>query len=337
MVPINPEIIEQVLSHRGEISRIISREDLRWLLIVGPCSAWSAEAVLEYAKKLARLANDVRDALRIVMRVYIQKPRTKRGWRGPLSQPDPFSPPDIELGMIYCRKMMLEVLRLGLPVADEALHTHNVGGFGDLLAWMAIGARSTESTDHRDLASWVDWPVGMKNPTSGSIEIGVNSVVAAQHGHTFVFNGRQIVSSGNPYAHLVLRGGYKTGQNYHPKCLYEAAELMKKERIKHPAILIDASHDNASVDGNKHHRQQIHVVGELLDYLGDTAYSDLLPTFVGFMVESYLKPGAQKLEGRKRDEVDMGGLSVTDPCIGWEETDDLIHRVAETWQKIHKA
>lgn len=335
-IPVGREILEQVRRHRSEVSNIIAGQDNRWLFVVGPCSAWPNTAVVEYARRLEELSRRVSESMLLVMRVYVQKPRTKKGWTGPLNQPNPFASPDIEAGMRYCREMMREVLRLGLPIADEALFTHNAGGFAELLSWVAVGARSAQDQEHRIFASWFDCPVGMKNPTSGLINEGVNGVVAAQSQHTFVLDGCQVETSGNPYAHLVLRGGSVTGPNYHPRFIHEAMEAMTSNGVENPAIIIDASHDNAVVNGDKMARQQVHVIQELLGYLTDSAYGDIRSSVKGFMAESNLRPGAQKIDGRGSSEVELDGLSITDPCIGWQETADLVYQMDAAWHSIYK-
>ena len=182
-------------------------------------------------EKLKKLSDELKDSLKIVMRVYIQKPRTIRGWLGPVNQPDPYEPPDIAKGAAYCRDMMVQVIEMGLPIADEALFTHNARGFAELLSWMAIGARSVEDQEHRIFASAADCPVGMKNATSGSIEIAVNGIIAAQHPHHTTFEGHQIQTDGNPFAHLVLRGGFR-GSNYDPTHVRKAGALFEKQSEK---------------------------------------------------------------------------------------------------------
>src|SRR3990167_10472917 len=196
----------KIAEDRKEVKDILAGNDKRLLIIVGPCSAWPKEAVFEYAKRLAKVNEKVKKTLKLVMRVYIQKPRTTKGWTGPVNQPDVFSSPDIEAGIRYTRDMMVKVIEMGLPIADEALFTHNAKGFLELLSWVAIGARSAEDQEHRIFASSIDCPVGMKNPTHGSLKIGVNGVVAAQHPHVVVFDGYEVETDGNPYVHIVLRG-----------------------------------------------------------------------------------------------------------------------------------
>lgn len=324
--PLSEKAYENVARDKQEVKDILAGRDSRLLIMVGPCSAWPYDAVIEYAKRLKKLEPLVRDQLKIVMRLYIQKPRTTKGWTGPVNQPDPFSPPDIAEGIKYARKLMVEVLEMGLPISDEALFTHNAKGFIELLSWVAIGARSTEDQEHRIFASAIECPVGMKNPTSGSIEIGVNSIVAAQRGHTAVFDGAQVETHGNAYAHLVLRGGLDR-PNYHVEDIYKAKKFLELHKVTNPAIIIDASHDNCKIDGVKDPIQQINVAHEVLAAL--KLYPDLRKLVKGFMFESFLKSGAQKMETLTPQNVDLEGLSVTDPCLSWGQTEELLMEMKE--------
>jgi 3-deoxy-7-phosphoheptulonate synthase len=332
--PLSDMGYEQVAHDIQEVKNILSGRDGRILIIVGPCSAWPHDAVMEYASRLKKLNKKVSDKLKLVMRVYIQKPRTSKGWTGPVNQPDPFAPPNIEEGIRYSRSLMVKIIEMGLPIADEAVFTHNAKGFIELLSWVAIGARSTEDQEHRIFASAIECPVGMKNPTSGSIEIGVNSIIAAQHGHTAVFNGAQVETHGNPYAHLVLRGGLDH-PNYHVEDIYQARRFMEMHKISNPAIVIDASHDNCKIDGKKDPIQQINVAQEVMAAL--KLYPELGTLVKGFMFESFLKNGYQKLENLTTELVDRDGLSITDPCLSWEQTESLITEIASQVKSIRKA
>lgn len=318
---------------KKEVERILHGEDNRLLVIMGPCSAWPHDATLDYAKKLKALEEKVRDTMCIIMRVYIQKPRTTKGWTGPVNQPNPFKASDIEEGIRYSRKLMLEIIDLELPIADEALFTHNADGFLELLSWVAIGARSAEDQEHRIFASAISCPVGMKNPTSGSIEIGVNSVIAAQHPHTAVFNGYQVETLGNPYAHLVLRGG-SDKPNYDLGSLRNARDLLLAKKVKNPAIIVDVSHENSRIEGIKNPERQVLIAKELIHTL--QSYEDIRPFVKGLMIESFLKSGSQNIERCSEETVDKGGLSITDPCLGWKETEKLILETAEAFRAIEK-
>ncbi|MBI5457094.1 3-deoxy-7-phosphoheptulonate synthase [Candidatus Kaiserbacteria bacterium] len=324
--PISDEGLSQVKKDRKEIEDILAGRDDRLLFIVGPCSAWPSEAVLKYAKRLKKLSDEVSEKLKLVMRVYIQKPRTIRGWLGPVNQVDPYQEPDIAEGALYCRDMMVKIVEMGLPIADEALFTHNAKGFAELLSWMAIGARSVEDQEHRIFASSVSCPVGMKNSTSGSIEVAVNGIVAAQHKHHAVLDGYQVETKGNPYAHLVLRGG-EGGPNYSQEHVHAAAALFEKHKIKNPSILIDVSHENCRLNGAKEPAQQPVVVKEVLFALKkNPEYKRLVK---GFMMESFIQEGSQKLEKLTAETIDRGGLSITDPCVGWDATQELLREVAK--------
>ena len=318
---------------RQEVKNILEGSDKRFLIVVGPCSAWPKEAVLTYAQKLKKLEQELKDSLKIVMRVYVQKPRTTKGWTGPVNQPDPTEPADIERGVRYCREMMIKILKLGLPIADEALFTHNAKGFLELLSWVAIGARSTEDQEHRIFASAIDCAVGLKNPTSGSIEIGINSVIAAQHSHVAVFDGQEVQTHGNPYAHLVLRGG-ENGSNYSLAHIEEAVTKMKKHHVRNPSLLIDASHDNSKTEGTKNHTNQIRVASEVMNMLEERP--DLLRVVKGFMFESFLKEGNQNVDAVKPENINREGLSITDPCLSWTQTEKLLSELA-AFKKSHDA
>ena len=324
--PLSPKGAKRVLQDRIEIENILAGRDDRLLFILGPCSAWPSESVIEYAKRLKKLSDEVSDKIKVVMRVYIQKPRTIRGWLGPVNQADPFTEPDIATGAGYCRDMMVRIVEMGLPIADEALFTHNAKGFAELLSWMAIGARSVEDQEHRIFASGARCPVGMKNSTSGSIQVAVNGIVAAQHPHHTVLDGYQVETGGNHFAHLVLRGG-EGGPNYSPEHVHEAAVLLQKHKVKNPAILIDVSHENCRINGAKEPSKQPVVVKEALFTMKtNLEYKQFVK---GFMMESFIKEGSQKLEAMTQETIDRGGLSITDPCVGWEATEQVLRDTAK--------
>ncbi len=322
-IPLTENGYKNIERHKEEIEAILSGEDSRLLMIVGPCSAWPSEAVLDYANRLQQISEEVKDQIKIIMRVYIQKPRTVKGWTGPINQPDPLAEPDIEAGIWYCRKLMTQVVELGLPIADECLFTHNARGFQELLSWVAIGARSTEDQEHRIFASSLDCPVGMKNPTHGSLKIAVNSIVAAQHSHYAVFDGYEVKTAGNKYAHLVLRGS-NDKPNYSVEHIDEVAGHFAKGGVVNPAIIVDVSHDNCLINGVKDHNAQAIIVKNVIDSLGDKP--ELRKLVKGFMLESFIKEGRQNAESG--DSIDLGGLSITDPCLSWDTTKELLLSVA---------
>lgn len=327
-LPLSDAGYQSIEQHRHEIEAILRGDDQRLLLVVGPCSAWPDTAVLEYAKRLKGLSTKVGHALKLVMRVYIQKPRTIKGWTGPVNQPDPLAPPDIEAGAMYCRKLMTQVVEMGLPIADEALFTHNARGFIELLSWVAIGARSSEDQEHRIFASGIDCPVGIKNPTHGSLKIGVNSVVAAQHSHYIVLDGDEVETDGNQYAHIVLRGS-NDKPNYDIESIAEVAVHYGKNEVKNPAIIVDVSHDNCMINGAKDHNAQADIILQVMESLADKP--ELKNLVKGFMLESFIKSGKQNAE--TANPIDMSGLSITDPCLGWEATEELLLKLAAVVSK----
>ncbi len=325
-IPLSDQGYRSVAQHRQEVKNILEGKDPRLLMIVGPCSAWPKEAVFQYAQKLLTLNDQVKHALKLVMRVYIQKPRTTKGWTGPINQPDPFGYPDIEAGIYYTRDMMVKIIEMGLAIADEALFTHNASAFIELLSWVAIGARSAEDQEHRIFASGIDCAVGLKNPTHGSLAVAVNSLIAAQHPHVAVLDGYEVQTNGNAHAHMVLRGS-QSGPNYSVPHLAEVAKLMATHQIKNPAVIIDASHDNCLVAGKKDYHLQSQVVLEVLKSL--QSEQALRPLVKGFMLESFIREGAQKLDPLNPQALDITGLSITDPCLSWESTEALLLELAQ--------
>lgn len=329
--PLLPE--HRIDERRGESMRILdNRDPIRKIMIMGPCSAWPDTAVIDYAEFAADLQDEVRDRVLILLRTYTQKPRTTTGWPGAMHQPDPLGTEDMDAGILYCRKMMCEAgKRLGL--ADEMLFTDNGPYFDDILSYLAIGARSTENTDHRNIASGLDLPIGIKNGTSGSIEIGINGVISAQAPHYFPHRGRKIRTTGNPYAHLILRGGGGRS-NYDPESIAFADKLLRKNeiegKIKNPAMFIDASHDNSLNGSGKDASLQESVIKSVLMNIEDgRSEYDLVK---GFMVESFNKEGKQSEKGTMIDGnlgFDMSGLSITDACIGRERSRRIVMRFAD--------
>lgn len=312
--------------HRDTIRRILDGQDDRLMMIVGPCSAWPMDAVRRYAEQLERLQEDVRDRLLLVLRCYIQKPRTTVGWAGPLNQPDPLGPVDIEEGIRQCSQLMYDAGKHA-PLADEMLFTHNGDYFNDRLSYVAVGARSGEDMEHRYIASGMDMPVGVKNPSSGDIEIGVNGVLSVQHAHTFAFHQHQVRTTGNKHAHLILRGGSDGRPNYDPRSLAKASHLMEAKKIENPAIIVDASHDNSHNGHGKDPTLQEIVVESVMS--GVRRDREEYRRVRGFMIESFLKQGKQPDKG----PFDMHGLSITDPCLGWEQTQTLLRNTADQLDK----
>ncbi len=326
-LPLTSNARERNIRDCQEVKNILEGTDSRLLMIVGPCSAWPKDAVLEYARRLLALNEKIKDVIKLVMRVYIQKPRTTKGWTGPVNQPNPFAYPDIEEGIKYARDMMIKVIEIGLPIADEALFTHNAKVFLELLSWVAIGARSAEDQEHRIFASAINCAVGMKNPTHGSLVIGVNSVIAAQHPHVAVLDGYEVQTHGNPHAHLVLRGS-NHAPNYSVAHLEEVKHYMQVHHVINPSIIIDASHDNCLINGKKDHRLQPKIVLEIIENLKQRP--DLKKLVKGFMVESFIKEGNQKVDEQNPAAIDLCGLSITDPCLGWESTEKFLLDLVDT-------
>lgn len=322
--PLSNIAYQKILQDRQDLKNILSGKDNRFIFILGPCSAWPKEAVFEYADKLSKLNKQLEKYFKLVMRVYIQKPRSIHGWKGSINQPDIFSEPNIVAGIKYSRSMMINIIEKGVPIADEALYTQTIAYFSDLPSWYAIGARSSEDQEHRLLAAVLDMPVGLKNPTSGSISIGANSVAVAQQPHVAVFNSQEIHTKGNQYAHLVLRGGHN-GPNYAVQNLEEAQIEFQKHQILHPSIIIDASHDNCIIQNKKDHYHQIEIILETVKMLKKR--SDLRALVKGFMLESFIKNGNQTIDLNQPEKIDFNGLSITDPCLGWEETELLLFKL----------
>lgn len=324
--PLSYSAQKRIGQDRQEIKSILEGKDKRLLMIVGPCSAWPKDAVFRYAERLLKLNEKVKQALKIIMRVYIQKPRTTKGWTGPVNQPNLFIAPDIEKGIKYAREMMVKVIEMGLPIADEALFTQNAAGFLELLSWVAIGARSAEDQEHRIFASALDCAVGLKNPTHGSLAIGVNSIVAAQYPHVAVFDGYEIQTHGNSHAHLVLRGSNQA-PNYSVAHLEDILCYMAIHQIKNPSVVIDVSHDNCLVNGFKQYNLQPEIIVNIISTLKNRP--DLKTLVKGFMIESFLKEGNQMVDPENPNAIDLDGLSVTDPCLSWEKTEACLLQLAE--------
>lgn len=326
----SPAAAGMIAVDRGEIRDILSGKEERLLVIVGPCSAWPEEAVLAYAEKLRAVSDAVSDQLKVVMRVYTQKPRTVDGWNGLLVQPDPFSVPDMEEGLRRAAALMERIVLMGLPIADEALFLSPSLVLSQWLSWTAIGARSSEDQEHRAYASGIGIPVGIKHPGSGSVAVGINGVVASRSPQFAPLFSRKTFTRGNPFAHLVLRGG-ETGPNYDTGHIASAVSALRARGVADPAVIVDASHDNARIDGVKDPSRQIAVIREVLASLPSNRTAR--EGFRGFMLESFLKPGSQDIRKTGSDEVDREGFSITDPCLSWEETEGLLREMADTWGK----
>ena len=274
--------------------------------------------------RLARVNEKVSDRLMIIPRIYTNKPRTTgEGYKGMLHQPDPDKAPDLLAGIIAIRKMHIRAIEeTGLTAADEMLYPENRSYLDDILSYEAIGARSVENQQHRLTASGMNIPIGMKNPTSGDFLVMLNSVIAAQHSHSFIYRGMDVTTDGNDLAHVILRGGvdkYGTcNPNYHYEDLVRLLSLYQKMELKNPAAIIDANHSNS----NKKFKEQIRITSEILH---SRSYNPELKKLIkGVMIESYLEEGNQKICPDM-----IYGKSITDPCLGWEDTERLIYEIAE--------
>ena len=323
-IPLSPELAEIKARRDEEIRAVFTGESDRFLVIVGPCSADNEDAVCKYVSRLAKVSEKVSDRLILIPRIYTNKPRTTgEGYKGMLHQPEPDKAPDLLGGIIAIRKMHLRAIaETGLTAADEMLYPENRSYLDDILSYEAIGARSVENQQHRLTASGMDIPVGMKNPTSGDFSVMLNSVTAAQWPHTFIYRGCDVTTDGNNLAHVILRGGVdKYGTcvpNYHYEDLVRLLEQYEKRELKNPAAVIDANHSNS----NKQYKEQIRIVSEVLH---SRRYHPGLKKLVkGVMIESYLEEGCQPIEGER-----VYGKSITDPCLGWEDTQRLLLEMAD--------
>ena len=308
-----------------EIRQVITGESRKFLVIIGPCSADNEDAVCDYVYRLVKVQEKVAEKLLLIPRIYTNKPRTTgEGYKGIVHQPDPEKKPDLAQGLIAMRHMHIRALEeSGLSAADEMLYPDNWSYVSDFLSYVAIGARSVENQQHRLTVSGIDIPVGMKNPTSGDLSVMLNSVIAAQNGHTFIYRGKETHSTGNPLAHTVLRGATNKHGNAIPNYHYEDLELLldkyEQTGLKNPAAIVDTNHSNS----NKKYEQQIRITREVLRSRHyDPRIRDLVK---GLMIESYLEPGAQKIGCGHH----IYGKSITDPCLGWEQSERLIYEIAD--------
>ena len=309
-----------------ELADIISGEDDRILLVIGPCSSDNEEAVLEYARRLSALQKKVADKIFMVMRVYTAKPRTNGdGYKGLVHQPDTSKAPSLINGLQAVRQLHYRVItETGLTTADEMLYPSNLILVDDLVSYHAVGARSVEDQEHRFVASGIDSPVGMKNPTSGNLGVMFNGIYAAQNKQTFLFHGQEVETSGNPLAHVILRGAVneygKNEPNFYYETLLNAIERYETMGLENPFILIDTNHDNSG----KQYMEQIRIVRQTLQ--NRDWNEKIKKTVRGFMIESYLADGRQ-------NQPEVFGCSITDPCLGWENTEALVEEIYATLTK----
>ena len=321
--PIDAAIQELKAKRDQEIRDVFTGKSDKFLAIIGPCSADNEDAVCDYLLRLRKVQDKIADKVLIIPRVYTNKPRTTgEGYKGMVHQPDPEKAPDMLAGLIAIRKMHIHAIQeSGFTCADEMLYPENYRYLSDILSYVAVGARSVEDQQHRLTVSGMDVPAGMKNPTSGDFSVMLNSCIAAQSSHTFLYRGHEVTTDGNPLAHTILRGAVnKHGQNipnYHYEDLITLYELYQKKNYQNPAVIVDANHANSG----KKYLEQIRICNEVLHTCRHS--KEIASLVKGFMIESYIEDGAQKIgEG-------VYGRSITDPCLGWEKSERLIYDIAD--------
>ena len=323
MFPPSEENARIVKERAEELADIFTGKSSKFILIIGPCSADNADSVLDYIGRLRRVQEKVKDKIFIIPRIYTGKPRTTGdGYKGLLHQPNPNEKPDMFKGIVAIRQLHMKALsEYGFSCADEMLYPENHRYLSDILGYVAVGARSVEDQHHRLTASGLNIPVGMKNPMSGDISVMMNSILAAQHPHTFIYRGWEVHSQGNPLAHSILRGYVdKHGQNmpnYHYEDLLHLCESYAKSGLQNPAVIIDTNHSNSGKDPY----QQPRICKEVLYSCRHS--EDIAKLVKGFMIESYIEDGNQKIGEC------IYGKSITDPCLGWEKTEKLIFDIAD--------
>ncbi len=321
-VPMSPAAADTVVEARRAIRDVIHGRDAnRLVVIVGPCSIHDPEAALEYAQRLRGVAKNTADAMVLVMRAYFEKPRTTIGWKGLINDPRLDGSCDVAAGLEIARRLLVEINELGIPCGSEVLDPFTPQFVADLLCWGGIGARTSESQTHRQLASGLSMPIGFKNGTDGVLDGAANAMVASSHPHTFLgitADGESALvrTRGNPDRHIVLRGGEK-GPNFAPEFIGEASRLVAEQGLVRP-IMVDCSHANSGKD----HSRQGFVCREVLDQVRVGS-----PAIMGLLLESNLKSGRQSWQP---GTALRRGVSITDACIGWEETEKLLHEIAET-------
>lgn len=316
--------MEQIKAARDESIRSVFEGRLdKFILIIGPCSADHREPVLEYISRLKKIEDQVSDKIIIIPRIYTNKPRTTgQGYKGMLHQPDPNAKPDMYKGIVAIRELHLSALRdYGFTCADEMLYPENYRYLSDLLSYVAVGARSVENQQHRLTASGIDAPVGMKNPTGGDLTVMMNSIVAAQSSHTFLYRGWEVTSEGNPYAHAILRGyvdyAGRSASNYHYEDLLRVKELYEKSNLVNPSVIVDTNHNNSG----KKYLEQVRIAKDIVHSRNQN--ENIKSLVKGLMIESYLEDGAQGVGDQ------VFGKSITDPCLGWAKTEKLILDLAD--------
>lgn len=323
LYPMDEELQRVKEERDAMIKKVFTGESDKFLVIIGPCSADNEDAVLDYMNRLAKVQDALAEKLIIVPRIYTNKPRTTgEGYKGMLHQPDPEKAPDMLAGLLAIRKMHIRSIReTHLTAADEMLYPFNWQYMEDILSYVAIGARSVENQQHRLTVSGMDIPVGMKNPTSGDLSVMINSVIAAQGGHDFIYDGWEVTTDGNPLCHTILRGAVdkygKSISNYHYEDLMRVIELYDTHNLANPACIVDANHNNSG----KKWEQQPRIVKEVLH--SRHLSPEIHKLVKGVMIESYIEDGRQNIGE------ECYGKSITDPCLGWEKSERLLYEIAE--------
>ena len=321
--PLTERMTEVKTARDEAIRAVFDGSSDKFILVIGPCSADHSEPVLEYISRLRKIEEQVKDKIIIIPRIYTNKPRTTgHGYKGMLHQPDPDAKPDMYKGIVAIRELHLAALRdYDFSCADEMLYPENYRYLSDLLSYVAIGARSVENQQHRLVASGIGAPVGMKNPTGGDLSVMMNSIVAAQSSHTFIYRGWEVTSDGNPYSHAILRGyidfAGRNVSNYHYEDLLRVEELYEKSNLTNPSVIVDTNHNNSG----KKYLEQVRIAKDIVHSRNQNA--DIKRLVKGLMIESYLEDGACKAEEH------IFGKSITDPCLGWEKTEKLILDLAD--------
>ena len=321
--PVSEHLHEVIEKRNNEIKDVFSGKSDKFALIIGPCSADREDAVMDYIYRLRDLQEKVKDTILIIPRIYTNKPRTTgEGYKGMASQPDPTKKPDLYEGLISIRRLHTRAIEeTGFTCADEMLYPENYRYLSDVLGYVAVGARSVENQQHRLTASGIEVPVGMKNPTGGDYSVMLNSIVAAQKSHMFLYRGWEVETTGNPYAHAILRGYVnKHGNalpNYHYEDLALLHEMYEKKNVENMGVIIDTNHSNSG----KKYLEQIRISKEIMN--SRNANSEMKKFVKGLMIESYIEDGTQKVEEG------VYGKSITDPCLGWEKTERLVLDLAD--------
>ena len=321
--PLTEELALVKAKRDKQIQDVFEGKSDKFILVIGPCSADHKEPVLEYISRLRKLEEQVSDKIIIIPRIYTNKPRTTgQGYKGMLHQPDPDAKPDMYKGIVAIRDLHMSALKdYGFSCADEMLYPENYRYLSDLLSYVAIGARSVENQQHRLTASGIEAPVGMKNPTGGDLSVMMNAITAAQSGHTFLYRGWEVHSEGNPHAHAILRGYIdytgRSSSNYHYEDLLKVNELYAASGLLNPSVIVDTNHNNSG----KKYLEQIRIAKDVV--YSRSQNNDIKNLVKGLMIESYIEDGAQGAGEH------IFGKSITDPCLGWEKTEQLIFDLAD--------